>query len=266
MIASLPAFIAALEGTGFAFLMTVLGAALALLPGRAMNSAFERMSLGFAAGIMIAASVWSLLIPAMAAAESSGRPGWAVACGGFAAGVAVLLVMDALLPHLHPMETEAEGPRTNLSKTALLVFAVTLHNIPEGMSVGLSYAFASLEPDPAALSSAAALALGIGIQNIPEGAAVALPLRGAGLSPMKAFMGGALSGAVEPIFGLAVALAAPMVAPAMPWLLSFAAGAMMYVVVEELIPAARLDSRRHDGTLSILAGFMLMMALDSAFG
>lgn len=260
------AFIAALEGTGFAFLMTVLGAAFVLLPGRSVNPAVERTSLGFAAGIMIAASVWSLLIPSISEAAKAGGPGWLPAAGGFLAGVAVLLALDALLPHLHPAETVAEGPRTHLPKTVLLVFAVTLHNIPEGMSVGLSYAFASLSGDPATLSAATALALGIGVQNIPEGAAVALPLRAAGQSRFRAFLGGALSGAVEPLFGLAVVLAAPLIAPWMPWLLSFAAGAMMYVVVEELIPAARLDSHRHDGTLSVLAGFVLMMVLDSAFG
>lgn len=266
MLPPLSAFIAALQGTGFAFLMTVLGSALVLLPGKAVRPGIERMSLGFAAGIMIAASVWSLLIPAIDEAGKAGGAGWIPAAGGFAAGVAALLLFDALLPHLHPTESTPEGPKTHLPKTVLLVFAVTLHNIPEGMSVGLSYAFAALGSDPGALSAAGALALGIGIQNIPEGFAVALPLRTAGKGRLRAFLGGALSGAVEPLFGLAVVIAAPLIAPVMPWMLSFAAGAMMYVVVEELIPAAHLDSKRHDGTLSILAGFTLMMVLDTAFG
>ena len=185
---------------------------------------------------------------------------------GFAAGVAALLAADRLLPHQHPAESRPEGPPSRLPRSALLVFAVTLHNVPEGMSVGLSYALAELSADPQALSAAAALALGIGIQNIPEGAAVALPLRESGASRLKAFAAGAGSGAVEPLFGMLVVLMAGSAAAWMPWLLAAAAGAMMYVVVEELIPAASLDSRRHDATLSVLCGFLLMMVLDTAAG
>lgn len=252
-------------GTGFCFLMTTLGAASVLFTGKESSPAFQRISLGFAAGIMVAASVWSLLIPSLEASSKDAIP-WLPATGGFVLGIAFLLLMDKTIPHWHPAEDSPEGPKSNHSRTELLVAAVTLHNIPEGMSVGLAFAMAAITGEASTLSAAGALALGIGIQNIPEGAAVALPLKDAGQSRVKAFIGGSLSGIVEPIFGILVVFAASFIQPYMPWLLGFAAGAMMFVVVEELIPAAHLDSKRHDSMLAVMAGFLLMMVLDTSLG
>ena len=252
-------------GTGFCFLMTTLGAASVLFTGKESSPAFQRISLGFAAGIMVAASVWSLLIPSLEASSKDAIP-WLPATGGFVLGIAFLLLMDKTIPHWHPAEDSPEGPKSNHSRTELLVAAVTLHNIPEGMSVGLAFAMAAITGEASTLSAAGALALGIGIQNIPEGAAVALPLKDAGQSRVKAFIGGSLSGIVEPIFGILVVFAASFIKPYMPWLLGFAAGAMMFVVVEELIPVAHLDSKRHDSTLAVMAGFLLMMVLDTSLG
>ena len=252
-------------GTGFCFLMTTLGAASVLFTGQESSPAFQRISLGFAAGIMVAASVWSLLIPSLEASSKDAIP-WLPATGGFVLGIAFLLLMDKTIPHWHPAEDSPEGPKSNHSRTELLVAAVTLHNIPEGMSVGLAFAMAAITGEASTLSAAGALALGIGIQNIPEGAAVALPLKDAGQSRVRAFIGGSLSGIVEPIFGILVVFAASFIQPYMPWLLGFAAGAMMFVVVEELIPAAHLDSKRHDSRLAVMAGFLLMMVLDTSLG
>ena len=252
-------------GTGFCFLMTTLGAASVLFTGKESSPAFQRISLGFAAGIMVAASVWSLLIPSLEASSKDAIP-WLPATGGFVLGIAFLLLMDKTIPPWHPAEDSPEGPKSNHSRTELLVAAVTLHNIPEGMSVGLAFAMAAITGEASTLSAAGALALGIGIQNIPEGAAVALPLKDAGQSRVKAFIGGSLSGIVEPIFGILVVFAASFIQPYMPWLLGFAAGAMMFVVVEELIPAAHLDSKRHVSTLAVMAGFLLMMVLDTSLG
>ena len=248
-------------GTGFTFMMTALGAASVFFFRKTISENIHRLALGLAAGIMIAASVWSLLIPAMEAAE-----GWLPAAGGFILGVAFLLCLDELLPHLHPGSKNPEGPKSHLSRASLLFFAVTLHNIPEGMSVGLLFVVAGQTGDPLALSAAFALALGMGIQNVPEGAAVALPLRQEGYSAKKAFTFGALSGLAEPVFGILVVLCASWISPFMPWLLAFSAGAMMYVVVEELIPEANLGEHSNIGTLSVMAGFVLMMTLDCALG
>ena len=187
--------------------------------------------------------------------------------GGFVLGVAFLMLLDGLLPHLHPGAKDPEGARTDLKRTTLLVFAVTLHNIPEGMAVGLSFALAAQHGGDAALYTAAmALAIGIGIQNFPEGAAISLPLRQEGMGRFKAFLCGSLSGVVEPIFGVLAVLVAGGIAPVMPWLLAFAAGAMMYVVVEELIPEAHLGEHSNVGTLGVMAGFLVMMVLDVALG
>ena len=254
-------------GTGFTFLMTSLGAAMVFLFRKQVNALAQRIFLGFAAGVMIAASVWSLLIPAIEEAEAAGMIGWIPAAGGFVLGVALMIAMDGLLPHLHPGAREPEGVKAPLKRTTLLVFAVTLHNIPEGMAVGLSFALAAQHGnDPALYAAAMALAIGIGIQNFPEGAAVALPLRQEGMSRMRAFLYGSASGIVEPIFGILAVLVAGNVGPVMPWLLSFAAGAMLYVVVEELIPEAHLGEHSDAGTLSVMAGFLLMMVLDVALG
>ena len=253
-------------GTGFTFLMTTVGAALVFFFRRSVSLRAQRVFLGFAAGVMTAASVWSLLIPAIEQAEDAGQVGWIPAAGGFVLGAAFLIVLDNLLPHLHPGSRDPEGPPTPWKRTTLLMFAVTLHNIPEGMAVGLSFALAAQEGGEAALPAALALALGMGIQNFPEGAAISLPLRQEGMSRTKAFLCGSLSGVVEPIFGVLVVLLAGSVAPLMPWMLSFAAGAMIYVVVEELIPEAHLGEHSHVGTLGVMAGFLVMMVLDVALG
>ena len=254
-------------GTGFTFLMTALGAATVLFFRRSISGSLQRIFVGFAAGVMIAASVWSLIIPAVEEAQAQGKIGWIPAAGGFVLGVLFLLGLDYLLPHLHPGAREPEGPHSRLKRTTLLVFAVTLHNIPEGMSVGLSFALAAQHAeDPTALTAAMALALGMGIQNFPEGAAISLPLRQEGVKRSRAFLYGALSGIVEPIFGILTVLIAGGIAPLMPWLLSFAAGAMMYVVVEELIPEAHLGEHSNTGTLGVMAGFLVMMVLDIALG
>ena len=256
----------AARGTGFTFLMTTLGAAMVFFFRKADNVTIQRVFLGFAAGVMIAASVWSLLIPAIDEAQAAGTPGWIPAAGGFLLGIAFLLLMDVLLPHLHLDSKQPEGLQSSWKRTTLLVLAVTLHNIPEGMAVGLSFALAAQHGDTAALSAAMALALGIGIQNFPDGAAISLPLRQEGFSTTKSFIYGSLSGIVEPIFGILVVLIAGSIQPLMPWLLSFAAGAMMYVVVEELIPEAHLGEHSNTGTLGVMAGFIIMMILDVALG
>lgn len=254
-------------GTGFTFLMTVLGAALVFLFRKEIKASVQKALLGFAAGVMIAASVWSMLIPAIEEAESLGMPGWIPAAGGFLIGIGFLLLLDTLLPHLHPGSKETEGLPSPWKRTTKLVVAVTLHNIPEGMAIGLSFALAAQHNnDPALYAAAMALCLGIGIQNFPEGAAVSLPLRKEGMSAGKSFLIGSLSGVVEPIFGILVVLVAVSIQPLMPWLLSFAAGAMMYVVVEELIPEARLGEHSNVGTLSVMGGFLVMMILDVSLG
>ena len=227
----------------------------------------QRLFLGFAAGIMVAASVWSLLIPAIDMAEEQGMIGWLPAAGGFLLGGLFLLVLDRLLPHLHTDCDIPEGLPSSMKRTTMLVLAVTLHNIPEGMAVGFSFALAAQHGnDPALYASAMALAIGMGIQNFPEGAAISLPLRQEGLPAWKSFLYGALSGVVEPIFGILAVLVAGSLQPLLPWLLAFAAGAMLYVVVEELIPEAHLGEHSNVGTLGVMAGFLVMMVLDTALG
>ncbi len=253
-------------GTGFTFLMTSLGAAVVFFFRRQVTASAQRIFLGFAAGVMIAASVWSLLIPAIEEAEGAGQVGWVPAAGGFVLGVAFLMALDGILPHLQPGARETEGARSKLHRTTLLIFAVTLHNIPEGMAVGLSFALAAQHNDPALYAGAMALAVGMGIQNFPEGAAIALPLRQEGVGRTRAFLWGSLSGLVEPVFGLLTVLLAGSIQPLMPWLLSFAAGAMLYVVVEELIPEAHLGEHSNVGTLGVMGGFLVMMILDVALG
>lgn len=254
-------------GTGFTFLMTTLGAGMVFFFRRQASTGIQRICLGFAAGVMIAASVWSLLMPAIEQAEAAGQVGWLPAAGGFLLGVAFLIGMDSLLPHLHMGASSPEGMSSSWKRTTLLVLAVTLHNIPEGMAVGLSFALAAqTSAEGAMLASATALAIGIGIQNFPEGAAISLPLRQEGVPAGKAFWMGSLSGVVEPIFGILTVLIAGQITPLMPWLLSFAAGAMIYVVVEELIPEAHLGEHSNLGTLGVIAGFVVMMVLDVALG
>lgn len=251
-------------GTGFTFFMTALGAATVLVFRGKTTPALQRAFLGFAAGVMVAASVFSLLIPAIDEAEAAGIPGWLPAAGGFTLGVVFLWGLDTLLPHLHPDSASPEGVPSSWRRTTLMVLAVTLHNIPEGMAVGLSFALAAQHGG--GLSAAMALAIGIGLQNFPEGAAISLPLRQEGVSTGRSFLYGALSGLVEPIFGILVVLAAGKIEPFMPWLLSFAAGTMMYVVTEELIPEAHLGEHSNTGTMSVMVGFVVMMVLDVALG
>ncbi len=254
-------------GTGFTFLMTSLGSGMVFFFRKNMSGRVQKVLLGFAAGVMIAASVWSLLLPAIEEAEASGQPGWLPAAGGIILGIAFLYALDRLIPHLHPGTDKTEGLASSMKRTSLLVMAVTLHNIPEGMAVGLSFAIAARQGgDAASYASAMALALGIGIQNFPEGAAISLPLRKEGFGAGKAFLLGGASGIVEPVFGLLTVLVAGAIMPFMPWLLSFAAGAMLYVVVEELIPEAHLGEHSNSGTLGVMAGFILMMVLDVALG
>ena len=249
----------AAAATGFTFLLTALGAAVVFFVRKTGETErLKRAFLGFAAGVMTAAAVWSLLLPSIEQAAKICRAAWIPAAVGIVAGVAFLMLFDRLAPFFHP--AEPESVRSGFKSVSLLVFAITLHNIPEGMAVGLACALAE---GSAGKAAAAALALGIGIQNFPEGAAIALPLREEGMGRGKAFAFGALSGAVEPIFGVLTALAASHVTAAMPYLLAFAAGAMLYVVVEELIPEAHLG-KGHIGTLGVMAGFIMMMILDVA--
>ncbi|HIS43192.1 MAG TPA: ZIP family metal transporter [Candidatus Limiplasma pullicola] len=252
-------------GTMFTFLATALGAATVFLFKKDIPHGMQRAFLGFAAGVMIAASVWSLLIPAMEMAENAGSPAWIPTAGGFVLGAAFLLVLDRLLPHLHPGSSEPEGMKSSLARTTMLVLAVTLHNVPEGLAVGLAFGLAG-ESSAMSLSGALALSLGMALQNFPEGAAISLPLKKEGLSNTRSFVYGALSGIVEPIAGVLGVLAAGAVTGIMPWLLAFAAGAMIYVVVEELIPEANLGEHSHTGTLSVMLGFLVMMVLDVALG
>ncbi len=260
-------FIWVAGGTGFIFAMTCLGSAMVFFLKKDSDGKMQKMFLGFAAGVMIAASMWGLLVPAIEEAEAAGGTGWIPAAGGFLLGVAFLLILDQIIPHLHPSTNHREGLSTSMKRTTLLVSAVTLHNIPEGMAVGLAFALAAQHNnDPALYASAVALAIGIGIQNFPEGAAVSMPLRAEGMSKGKAFLLGCCSGVVEPVFGMLTVLVAAAIAVYMPWLLAFAAGAMMYVVVEELIPEAHLGEHSHTSTLSVMAGFVLMMVLDVALG
>ncbi|MCL2116864.1 MAG: ZIP family metal transporter [Planctomycetaceae bacterium] len=261
------AFFYTSAGLGFIWLMTCLGAATVFLFRKAAPGKMQQVCLGFAAGVMMAASVWSLLLPAIEAAKDMGLPGWLPAAGGFILGVFFLFGLDQIIPHLHPLTNVREGLPSKSKRTTLLISAITLHNIPEGMAVGLAFALAAQNGgEPAIYGPAIALALGIGIQNFPEGAAVSLPLRQEGASTGKAFFMGSMSGVVEPVFGFLAVLLAIWVAPLMPWLLSFAAGAMIYVVVEELIPEANAGKHSHAGTMGVMAGFLVMMVLDVALG
>ena len=256
----------AVGGTGFTFLMTSLGAAMVFFFKKAVSANIQRIFLGFAAGVMIAASVWSLLIPAMEEAQAAGVAGWLPAGGGFVLGVAFLMLLDSLLPHLHPGAKQAEGLDSKWQRSTMLMLAVTLHNIPEGMAVGLAFALAAQHNDSSAYAAAMALAVGMGIQNFPEGAIISMPLRAEGMKKGRAFWGGVLSGIVEPIGAVLTILAAGIVVPALPYLLSFAAGAMLYVVVEELIPEMSQGQHSNVGTVFFAVGFSVMMVLDVALG
>ncbi len=248
------------------FLGTSLGAACVFFMKNDMSERLSRILTGFAAGVMVAASVWSLLIPAMEQASAMGKLSFIPAVAGFWGGVMFLLLLDHVIPHLHRYSDCAEGPKSHLQKTTMMVLAVTLHNIPEGMAVGVVYAGYITGNVKISAAAAMALSLGIAIQNFPEGAIISMPLRAEGMKKSKAFFGGVLSGIVEPIGAVLTILAAGLIIPALPYLLSFAAGAMIYVVVEELIPEMSKGKHSDLGTVFFVAGFTVMMALDVALG
>ncbi len=245
---------------------TMLGSAFVFFMKEEMSPRVQKSLLGFASGVMVAASVWSLLIPAMEMEEGMGK--WAAlpAATGFLLGMAFLLLIDELTPHLHVGSDSPEGLRFRLSRTAMLALAVTIHNLPEGMAVGVVFAGAEEGAAQMSLTGALAVAIGIAIQNIPEGAIISMPMRAAGNSRWKAFAIGSLSGAVEPIGGLAVVLLASLMTPVLPYMLAFAAGAMFYVVVEELIPEASEGEHSNVSTIGFAIGFVLMMILDVVMG
>ena len=246
------------------FLGTTLGAACVFFMKKSLSDLVRRSLAGFAAGVMVAASIWSLLIPAIEQSESMGRLSFLPAFIGFWVGVLFLLLLDRLIPHLHVGSEQAEGPKSKLGRTTMMVLAVTLHNIPEGMAVGVVYAGFLSGNTQITAASALVLSLGIAIQNFPEGAIISMPLRAEGES--KAFLGGVLSGVVEPIGAVLTLLAAQLVIPALPYFLSFAAGAMLYVVVEELIPEMSQGKHSNIGTIFFAVGFSVMMVLDVALG
>ena len=248
------------------FLGTAMGAACVFFMKKSLGDLVQRSLAGFAAGVMVAASIWSLLIPAIEQSNDLGKLSFLPAFTGFWLGVLFLLALDHLIPHLHVDSEQAEGPKTKLGRTTMMVLAVTLHNIPEGMAVGVMYAGFLAGNAQITATSALALSLGIAIQNFPEGAIISMPLRAAGEGKGRAFWGGVLSGVVEPIGAVVTILAAQLVIPALPYLLSFAAGAMLYVVVEELIPEMSQGKHSNLGTVFFAAGFSVMMVLDVALG
>jgi len=264
---SLNPIVQALLATLFTWFVTALGASMVFFFKEIKRNVLNGM-LGFAAGVMIAASFWSLLAPAIEMAEMAGDTPWIPAAVGFLSGGAFLWVVDKLLPHLHmglPIE-DAEGPKTSWQRSILLVLAITLHNIPEGLAVGVAFGAVAAGLPSATLAGAIALAIGIGLQNFPEGAAVSIPLRREGFSRFKSFFYGQSSGLVEPIAGVIGAAAVLFMRPILPYALSFAAGAMIYVVVEELIPEAQQDKNTDVATIGAMLGFAVMMILDVALG
>ncbi len=257
----------ALLATTFTWLLTAVGAAVALF-GRTIHRRTLDGALGFASGVMIAASFWSLLAPAIEMAEDGPLPGWVPAAAGFMGGGLFLFCVDKLLPHVHPgiSSQHTEGIKTSWQRTTLLVLAVTLHNIPEGLAVGVAFGAAAAGLESASVTAAIALAIGIGIQNLPEGMAVSMPLRREGLSRRRAFWWGQVSGMVEPAAGVLGAALVMLFQPMLPYALAFAAGAMIYVVAEELIPEAQRGGHTDVGTGGVMIGFTVMMILDVALG
>ncbi|MCD7862467.1 MAG: ZIP family metal transporter [Lachnospiraceae bacterium] len=245
---------------------TTLGAACVFLMKKQMSVHVQRMLTGFAAGVMVAASVWSLLIPAIEQSEGLGQFAFFPAAVGFCVGILFLLLLDEITPHLHLNSSESEGPKSNFKDTTKLLLAVTIHNIPEGMAVGVVYAGTLSQNREITAAGALALSLGIAIQNFPEGAIIAMPLKSRGMSKSKAFLSGFLSGVVEPLAAVLTLAMAGLIVWALPYLLSFAAGAMMYVVVEELIPEISQGEHSNIGVISFSVGFVLMMILDVALG
>ena len=255
-----------IRGILIPFLGTTLGASCVLFMKKMMNKMVQRALTGFAAGIMVSASVWSLLIPSMDYAAEMGKFAFVPAVVGFWIGILFLLAMDHIIPHLHMDTDKAEGPKSKLKKTTMLVFTVTLHNIPEGMAVGVVYAGYLAGNMQISAMGALALAIGIAIQNFPEGAIISMPLKAEGMSKGKAFLYGMLSGVVEPIGAVLTVVASGFIIPVLPYFLSFAAGAMMYVVIEELIPEMSHGNHSNIGTVMFAVGFTLMMILDVALG
>ncbi len=253
-------------GLAIPFLGTTLGAAMVFLMKKEMNKKVEKILLGFASGVMIAASVWSLLIPSIEMAETQGKVAWIPAAIGFLLGIVFLLILDSVIPHMHLESEKPEGIKSKLKKTTMMVFAVTLHNIPEGMAVGVTFAGAISQNAGITMAGAFALAVGIAIQNFPEGAIISMPLKSEGVSKPKAFLYGTLSGIVEPIGAVITILLTNAVVPILPYLLSFAAGSMIYVVVEELIPESQAGEHSNIGTIGVAIGFTIMMILDVALG
>ena len=248
------------------FLGTVLGAGTVFFLKKSMGPRLQKLLLGFASGVMVAASVWSLLIPAIEMSEAAGGVAWIPAVVGFLLGMGFLLVLDTVIPHLHLNEEHPEGRPSSLGKSFMLVLAVTLHNIPEGMAVGVVLAGMLEGSTVITTASALALAIGIAVQNFPEGAVISAPLVSNGLSRPKAFFYGAMSGIVEPIGAILTILLTSVVTPVLPYILAFAAGAMIYVVVEELIPESQAGAHSNVGTVGVAMGFALMMVLDVALG
>ncbi len=253
-------------GLAIPFLGTTLGAAMVFLMKNKMNKKVEKLLLGFASGVMIAASIWSLLIPSIEMSEKQNQISWIPAAIGFLFGIVFLLVLDSVIPHLHLNNEKPEGIKSKLKNTTMMVFAVTLHNIPEGMAVGVTFAGAIIGNAGITMAGAFALAIGIAIQNFPEGAIISMPLKSEGMSKGRAFWLGTLSGIVEPIGAIVTILLTNAVIPILPYLLSFAAGAMIYVVVEELIPESQAGEHSNIGTIGVAIGFTIMMILDVALG
>ena len=248
------------------FLGTTLGSGMVFLMKNKINKKIEKLLLGFASGVMIAASIWSLIIPALDMAEEQGVITWVPATTGFLLGIGFLLVLDSIIPHLHLNTDKPEGLKSKIQKTTMMVLAVTLHNIPEGMAVGVVFAGALAQNTGITMAGAIALAIGIAIQNFPEGAIISMPLKSEGMSKSKAFLYGTLSGIVEPIGAILTICLTNLVVPILPYLLSFAAGAMIYVVVEELIPESQTGEHSNIGTIGVAIGFVIMMILDVALG
>ena len=248
------------------FLGTTLGSAMVFLMKNKLNSKVEKILFGFASGVMVAASVWSLIIPSIDMSKEQNIIPWLPATIGFILGIIFLLLLDNIIPHLHRKSKEPEGLKSNLGKSAMMVLAVTLHNIPEGMAVGVALAGAISGNNSITMAGAIALSIGIAIQNFPEGAIISMPLKEEGNSKSKSFLYGTLSGIVEPIFGGLTVLLTSLVVPILPYLLSFAAGAMIYVVVEELIPESQIGKHSNLGTIGFSFGFIIMMILDVSLG
>lgn len=248
------------------FLGTTLGSAMVFLMRDKINTKIQKLLLGFASGVMMAASIWSLIIPSINMAEQQGKLSWVPATIGFLLGIIFLLMLDNLIPHLHLDSKKPEGIKTKLKNETMMVLAVTLHNIPEGMTIGVVFAGLLAQNTTITLMGAFALSIGIAIQNFPEGAIISMPLKNEGVSKAKAFVYGTLSGLVEPIGAIVTILLTSIVTPILPYLLSFAAGAMIYVVVEELIPESQSREHSNIGTIGVAIGFVIMMILDVALG